>query len=134
MKKRMTLVLMLLISAFLLVGCTGKSKDKQLIIDTKNNLEQTMKQILKNDSLNAIAFEKRLLTASYEERVRLAKEEDNRVYFISNTGEENGKVTGADKNDSSKYYIYIGSKENKDLWSYGTVNLNTGEISWEDNF
>ena len=144
MKKKILLSLVLFSSLFVLGGCGKKNKDIQLITETKSQVESISSQIFKNNenmsgstnTVRAEYFESYFMSLSYDMIANLEEQYNNgiKVYIKYSAGEENGMITGKDKNDETKYHIYIGSETYNDVWSYATINLSTGEISWKDNY
>lgn len=144
MKKRLLLVLMIFISIFTLTGCGNKNKDIQLITETKSEVESISSQIFKNNedmygsfkAINAEYFESYFMSLGRDMLINLEEQynKGTKVYISYSSGEENGMITGKDESDDTKYYIYIGSETYNDIWTYATINLATGEISWQDNY
>ena len=144
MKKKVLLGLVLFASLFVLAGCGNKNKDIQLITETKNEVESISSQIFKNNEnmygsvkiINAEYFESCFMSLSRDMLINLEEQynKGTKVYISYSAGEENGMVTGKDESDETKYHIYIGSETYNDIWSYATINLATGEISWQDNY
>ena len=137
MKKRLLLVLMVFVSVFILTGCGNKNKDIQLITETKSEVESISSQIFENNkNIKAEYFESYFMSLSRDMLINLEEQynKGTKVYISYSSGEENGMVTGKDESDDTKYHIYIGSETYNDVWSYATINLATGEISWEDNY
>jgi len=143
-KKRLLLVLMVFISIFILTGCGNKNKDIQLITETKSEVESISSQIFKNNenmygsvkTINAEYFESYFMSLSRDMLINLEEQynKGTKVYISYSAGEENGMVTGKAESDETKYHIYIGSETYNDIWTYATINLATGEISWQDNY
>lgn len=147
MKKIFILILVLFVSVFLITGCSSESKDKQLIIDAKSKVEKISTQIFENkenissilgsaQEINSEDFEALFLSYGRDMLINLEEEynKGTKVYIKYNNDEVNGMTTGEDKSDNRKYHIYIGSETYTDLWSYATIDLNTGNISWKDNY
>lgn len=147
MKKKLLIIALCFVLAIVLTGCSSKSKDKQLIIDTKGEVEKVSTQIFDNNKnissilgntkqINSEDYEASFLSIGYDMFNNLEKQYNNgtKIYIKYSSGEENGMVIGEDKNDNTKYHIYIGSETYKELWSYATIDLNTGDISWQDNY
>lgn len=137
MKKRLLLVLMVFISILTLTGCGNKNKDIQLITETKSEVESISSQIFENNkNIKAEYFESYFMSLSRDMLINLEEQynKGTKVYISYSSGEENGMVTGKDESDDTKYHIYIGSETYNDVWSYATINLATGEISWQDNY
>lgn len=137
MKKRLLLVLMVFVSVFILTGCGNKNKDIQLITETKSEVESISSQIFENNkNIKAEYFESYFMSLSRDMLINLEEQynKGTKVYISYSSGEENGMVTGKDESDDTKYHIYIGSETYNDIWTYATINLATGEISWQDNY
>lgn len=140
MKKKFVLILMILVSLFTLTGCNNKNNDIQLITETKSEIENITSQIFKTygstKKINSEYFEDYFISLSYNMLTNLEEKynEGTKIYVEYSTGEVNGMVTGVDQNDNTKYYIYVGSETYEDIWSYATINLTNGEISWQDNY
>lgn len=137
MKKRLLLVLMVFVSVFILTGCGNKNKDIQLITETKSEVESISSQIFENNkNIKAEYFESYFMSLSHDMLINLEEQynKGTKVYISYSSGEENGMVTGKDESDDTKYHIYIGSETYNEIWTYATINLTTGEISWEDNY
>lgn len=144
MKKKVLLGLVLFASLFVLAGCGNKNKDIQLITETKSQVESVSSQIFKNNenmygsvkTISAEYFESYFMSLSYDMITNLEEQYNKgiKVYINYSAGEENGMITGKDESDETKYHIYIGSETYNDIWSYATINLATGEISWQDNY
>ena len=144
MKKKLLFVLIVFVSIFILTGCVNKNKEVQLVVDTKTKVENISSQIFKNNknmygsikTIDAQDFESYFMSLSYEMLINLEEQYNKgiKVYIKYNNGKENGMITGKDKNDDTKYYIFIGSETYSDIWAYATINLATGEISWQDNY
>lgn len=144
MKKKVLLGLVLFASLFVLAGCENKNKDIQLITETKSQVESVSSQIFKNNekmygsvkTISAEYFESYFMSLSYDMITNLEEQYNKgiKVYINYSAGEENEMITGKDESDETKYHIYIGSETYNDIWSYATINLATGEISWQDNY
>lgn len=144
MKKRLLFVLMIFISIFTLTGCGNKNKDIQLITETKNEVESISSQIFRDNenmygsikTINAEYFESYFMSLGRDMLINLEEQynKGTKVYINYSSGEENGMVTGKDESDNTKYHIYIGSETYNDIWSYATIDLYSGEISWQDNY
>lgn len=131
MKRRIILLtITLFVSLFVLSGCTSKSSDKELINETKKDVEEVSKQIF-DTKIKSEYFESTFLMYGRELIIGL---EDKNIVLLYDNNEINGMVTGEDKTDNKKYHIYIGSKTYDDLWSYATIDLDSGDISWQDNY
>lgn len=131
LKRRIILLtITLFVSLFVLSGCTSKSSDKELINETKKDVEEVSKQIF-DTKIKSEYFESTFLMYGRELIIGL---EDKNIVLLYDNNEINGMVTGEDKTDNKKYHIYIGSKTYDDLWSYATIDLDSGDISWQDNY
>lgn len=128
----------------LATGCGNKNKDIQLITETKSEVETISSQIFKNNenmygsvkTINAEYFESNFMSLSRDMLINLEEQynKGTKVYISYSAGEENGMVTGKDESNETKYHIYIGSETYNDIWTYATINLATGKISWQDNY
>lgn len=143
MKKIVLLVLIIFVvligvlSIFVFNIFDKKADNKELIINTKNNVEDLSSKIFKNNSkIDSEYFEASFLSLGHDMLTNLEEQYNKgiKVFIKYDENEVNGMVTGQDKNDSRKYHIYIGSKTYESLWTYATIDLDTGEISWKDNF
>lgn len=140
MKKRLLLVLMVFVSAFILTGCGNKNKDIQLIKDTKTEVETISSQIFQMfvsvKTIDAQFFESSFMSLGRDMLIKLEEQynKGTKVFIQYQSGEVNGMITGKDENDETKYHIYVGSETYNDIWAYATINLATGEISWQDNY
>lgn len=144
MKKRLLLVLMVFVSVFILTGCGNKNKDIQLIKDTKTEVETISSQIFKNNenmfvsvkTIDAQFFESSFMALGRDMLIKLEEQynKGTKVFIKYQSGEVNGMITGKDESDDTKYHIYVGSETYNDIWAYATINLATGEISWQDNY
>lgn len=148
MKKRFILIIVLFASMFLITGCSSKSKDKQVIIETKSETEKVIAEIFSyRDNLSSILqspkeinsnnFEAEFLAYGHDMLIDLDEKYNKGTkvimkYTASET--EDDMIIGEDKSDSKKYHIYIGSETYKKLWSYATIDLDTGKVTWQDNF
>lgn len=145
MKKKGFIFLMLvMISVCMLTGCSSKSKEKEVIVNTKSEVEKIVSSAVNSYQNYAGAtatisqdyFSSYFLTASYDLTLELEEQYNNgkKVFVLYSNEQYNGKTVGKDANDKNKYYIYIGSENYKDMWAYATIDLNTGNVSWEDNY
>lgn len=136
LKKRIILLtITLFVSLFVLSGCTSKSSDKELINETKKDIETVSTQIFDSANYKTISsdyYQSMLLMFGHDVLVEL--EDSTKIYIQYDNNEINGMVTGEDKTDNKKYHIYIGSKTYDNLWSYATIDLDSGDISWQDNY
>ena len=140
MKKKFVYILTVLISLFIITGCNNKNNDIQLITQTKSEIENITSQIFKTygstNKINSKTFESYFISLSYDMLTNLEEEynKGTKIYIEYSTGEEKGMITGADPNDNTKYYIYVGSETYEDIWAYATIDLNSGKVSWQDNY
>ena len=136
MKKYVFGFILVVLSVFTLIGCGSQNKEKEIIVDTKQKIDKIVADMSKNGQLKQDAFAMNFLSASRDLLLELEEEynKGNKVFILYEDEEYNGKVVGKDTSNSNKYYIYIGSRNNKSLWTYGTVDLATGKISWNDNY
>ena len=138
MKKKIFAFTLILLSIFILTGCgkQNKEKEKEIIIDTKQKTEQIVSNMSKNGQLKQDAFAMYFMSFGRDLMLELEEQYNsgNKVFISYEDEEYNGKKVGKDNSDINKYYIYIGSETNNDLWTYGTIDLTTGNISWNDNY
>ena len=132
--KKILVLCLITMSVAMLAGCGNQNKEKQVIIDTQEKVEKIVAE-MSSVLLSQDTFSMMFTTYSRDLIIELEEQYDkgNKVFISYDDDNINGKVIGKDKSNSNKYYIYIGS-ENDKLWSYGTVNLETKKISWENNF
>lgn len=146
MKKNVFCFVTLFFALILFTGCNNKNDSIKSIDDAKTEVESIVSEIIEfnnnlftNPSKETISqefFNSIFLTSSRDLRINLEQKYNSgdKIYLKYNDGEINGKTIGADPNDENKYYIYIGNENYDDLWSYGTVDLTSGNISWENGY
>lgn len=140
MKNKVINFLILSILIIFMTGCNSKSNSLNSIEETKEEINSIVSDIIKTSPSNISQsfFEASLLVNSYDLYINLEEKYNNgdKIYLrFDFDGEEiNGRKIGADKNDNSKYYIYIGNEKYNELWSYGVIDLKTGDITWEDGY
>lgn len=126
----------------LLTGCNNENKSIKSIEDTKIEVESIVAKIVENnnnvftDSISQKYFYSSFLSATYDLFIELEEKYNSgdKIYLKFDNEELNGKIIGEDKNDENKYYVYIGNSDYDDVWSYGTIDLTTGNISWENGY
>ncbi len=140
MKNKVINFLILSVLIIFMTGCSSKSNSINSIEETKEEINSIVSDIINTSPSNVSQsfFEAKFLANTYDLYINLEEKYNNgdKIYLkFDFDGEEiNGKKIGADKNDTSKYYIYIGNEKYNELWSYGVINLKTGNISWEDSY
>ena len=147
MKKKIFVILALFVSVFLLAGCNSKSNDKKVITDTKKEVEQISSEIIESNNnysrvfrngggLTAEGFETLFISYARDLMINLEEKynKGTKVFLEFNDGEVNGMKIGEDETNNRKYHIYIGSETYNEIWSYATIDLDTGNISWKDNY
>lgn len=142
MKKKIMCFFVMLFAIILLTGCNNQNKSVKSIEDTKIEAESIVTKIVENNNIvfvNPISqkyFYSRFLSATYDLFVELEQKYNSgdKIYLKFDNEEINGKIIGEDENDKNKYYIYIGNDDYEDLWSYGTIDLTTGKVSWESGY
>lgn len=142
MKKKIMCFFVMLFAIILLTGCNNQNKSVKSIEDTKIEVESIVTKIVENNNIvfvNPISqkyFYSRFLSATYDLFVELEQKYNSgdKIYLKFDNEEINGKIIGEDKKDKNKYYIYIGNDDYEDLWSYGTIDLTTGKVSWESGY
>lgn len=139
--KKIIISIIMILSLFILSGCSNKNEVIEEIIDTKEEVEEIAKDVVNSklfiNPVNSNQFEN--MFTMYGRDLMLDLEEmynegTKIVLLYSSTDEVNDKVIGENKENNRLYHIYIGSKDHSDIWSYGTVDLDTGNITWEDSY
>lgn len=135
MKKKFITLILIIISIFTITGCSSKNAEKEIITDTKTETEKIVSSMHNTGILNQESFTMYFLSLSRDLQLNLEKQNDagKKVFIMYNDGNYNNKAIGKDSTDQNKYYVLIGSENYEELWSYGTIDLTTGTISWEDN-
>lgn len=144
MKKKVLCFVTLFFAIILLTGCNNKSDSINSIEDTKTEVESIVTKVIA-DNNNLYSSNKTISQKYFNDSFRLyirdlvvdleqKYNDGDKIYLKYDNEEINGKIIGADQSDVNKYYIYIGNENYDDLWAYGTVDLTTGNISWENGY
>ena len=141
MKRKGKTIFILFVSILILTGCSSQDKKKiekakldanQIISDVTDMRESYSTDFVKaNYGTESNFFEAFFSTLGRELITDLEK---NNISIIYSFDTINGIPVGADKYNDSKYYIYIGSDKYDNIWTYGTIDLNTGETIWNDSY
>ncbi len=141
MKKKVLCFVAMFFSIILLTGCNNQGDAIKSIEDTKIEVESIVDEIIDNnsvlnESMTPKYFYSSFLTSTYDLMSNLEQKykSGDKIYLKFDNEELNGKIIGEDENNRNKYYIYIGNEDDDNLWSYGTVDLTTGNISWENGY
>ena len=126
----------------LLTGCNNQNNSIKSIEDTKIEVESIVAKIVENNNngfanpISQTFFHDSFLSHTYDLFIELEQKYNSgdKIYLKFDNEELNGKIIGEDKNDKNKYYVYIGNSDYEDVWSYGTIDLTTGNISWKNGY
>ena len=142
MKNKFLSFVAIFFAIILLTGCNNENNSIKSIEDTKIEVESIVAKIVENNNngfVNPISqtfFHDSFLSFTYDLFIELEQKYNSgdKIFLKFDNEEINGKIIGEDKNDKSKYYVYIGNSDYEDVWSYGTIDLATGNISWENGY
>lgn len=142
MKNKFLSFVAMFFAIVLLTGCNNENNSIKSIEDTKIEVESIVAKIVENnnnvfaDPITQKYFYSSFLSATYDLFVELEQKYNSgdKIYLKFDNEELNGRIIGEDKNDKNKYYVYIGNSDYDDVWSYGTIDLTTGNISWENGY
>lgn len=142
MKNKFLSFVAIFFAIILLTGCNNENNSIKSIEDTKIEVESIVDKIVKNNNngfanpISQTFFHDSFLSFTYDLFIELEQKYNSgdKIFLKFDNEEINGKIIGEDKNDKNKYYVYIGNSDYEDVWSYGTIDLATGNISWENGY
>lgn len=142
MKNKFLSFVAIFFAIILLTGCNNENNSIKSIEDTKIEVESIVDKIVENNNngfanpISQTFFHDSFLSFTYDLFIELEQKYNSgdKIFLKFDNEEINGKIIGEDKNDKNKYYVYIGNSDYEDVWSYGTINLATGNISWENGY
>ena len=142
MKNKFLSFVAIFFAIILLTGCNNENNSIKSIEDTKIEVESIVDKIVENNNngfanpISQTFFHDSFLSFTYDLFIELEQKYNSgdKIFLKFDNEEINGKIVGEDKNDKNKYYVYIGNSDYEDVWSYGTIDLATGNISWENGY
>lgn len=142
MKNKFLSFVAIFFAIILLTGCNNENNSIKSIEDTKIEVESIVAKIVENNNngfanpISQTFFHDSFLSHTYDLFIELEQKYNSgdKIYLKFDNEELNGKIIGEDKNDKNKYYVYIGNSDYEDVWSYGTIDLTTGNISWKNGY
>ena len=142
MKNKFLSFVAIFFAIILLTGCNNQNNSIKSIEDTKIEVESIVAKIVENNNngfanpISQTFFHDSFLSHTYDLFIELEQKYNSgdKIYLKFDNEELNGKIIGEDKNDKNKYYVYIGNSDYEDVWSYGTIDLTTGNISWKNGY
>lgn len=142
MKNKFLSFVAIFFAIILLTGCNNENNSIKSIEDTKFEVESIVAKIVENNNngfanpISQTFFHGSFLSFTYDLFIELEEKYNSgdKIFLKFDNDEINGKIIGEDKNDKNKYYVYIGNSDYEDVWSYGTIDLSTGNISWENGY
>lgn len=142
MKNKFLSFVAIFFAIILLTGCNNENNSIKSIEDTKIEVESIVDKIVENNNngfanpISQTFFHDSFLSFTYDLFIELEQKYNSgdKIFLKFDNEEINGKIIGEDKNDKNKYYVYIGNSDYEDVWSYGTIDLATGNISWENGY
>lgn len=142
MKNKFLCFVAIFFVTILLTGCNNQNNSIKSVEDTKIEVESIVAKIVKNHNygfanpISQTFFHDSFLTHSYDLFIELEQKYNSgdKIYLKFDNEEVSGKIIGEDTNDKNKYYVYIGNSDYEDVWSYGTIDLTTGNVSWENGY
>ena len=142
MKNKFLSFVAIFFAIILLTGCNNENNSIKSIEDTKIEVESIVAKIVENNNngfanpISQTFFHDSFLSHTYDLFIELEQKYNSgdKIYLKFDNEELNGKIIGEDKNDKNKYYVYIGNSDYEDVWSYGTIDLTTGNMSWKNGY
>lgn len=136
MKKTINIVLLALILVVCVVSLTGcgGEKDKDAIENTKIKIEEILSEI-KNSGSSKQFMDASWLSSSRDlmiELEELYQKGESSVYVSTDSDIE--QIPEEIRNNDEIFYIYVGSSKQSEIWTYVTLDIETGDITWHDNY
>lgn len=136
MKKIINIVLLaliLVVCALSLTGC-GSTKDKDTIENTKIKIEEILSEI--KNSGNSKEHMSNLWLASGRDLMieleELYQKGEASIYVSTDSDIE--EIPEEIRNNDEIFYIFVASSKQPEIWTYVTLDIETGEITWHNNY
>jgi len=126
------LALILIVCVMSLTGCGG-NKDKDAIDNAKIKIEEILsksKSAKSKQSLEAswMAYGRDLMI----ELEKLYEKGESSIYVSTDSDIE--QIPEEIRNNDYIFYIFVASSKQPEIWTYVTLDIETGEIAWHDNY
>ena len=136
MKKTINIVLLALILVVCVVSLTGcgGGKDKDTIENTKIKIEEILSKI-KNSGSSKQFMESSWLSSSRDlmiELEELYQKGEASIYVSADSDIE--QIPEEIRNNDEIFYIFVASSKQPEIWTYVTLDIETGETAWHDNY
>ena len=136
MKKTISIVLLALILVVCVVGLTGcgEGKDKEAINNTKSKIEEILSEI-KNSGSSKQFIEASWLSRGRDLMIELEElDEKGEASVYVSTDSDIEQIPEEIRNNDEIFYVFVASSKQPEMWTYVTLDIETGNITWHDNY